>query len=364
MSFNNKFKDKKVLVTGHTGFKGSWLSLWLKSLGADVCGIALDPKTEPSNFKAINLVEHIQDLRISILDYDKLEEAIFELLPDYIFHLAAQAIVKESYEDPLETWKTNLVGTLNLMEVLRKFEKKCNVILVTSDKCYKNKEWEWGYREIDELGGIDPYSASKAATEIAINSYINSYFADNNGPVSVCSVRAGNVIGGGDWSESRLLPDCIKSWSNNQTVILRNPNSTRPWQHVLEPLSGYLSLASQLNFDNELNGESFNFGPIDTEQRTVLNVVSEISQYWDKVKWEIEENNELYESQLLRLNCDKAYKFLKWQPVMNFEQTIKYTSEWYQKFYKESEDMNEFTLKQIKDFTTLAKNKGLNWVKC
>jgi CDP-glucose 4,6-dehydratase len=363
MSFNNVFKNKNVLVTGHTGFKGSWLTLWLKHLGANICGIALDPKTQPSNFESINLSNQIKDLRIDILNLKKLESAIINFKPDFIFHLAAQAIVKESYEDPVNTWKTNLIGTINIMEALRKSQKKCTAILVTSDKCYKNKEWLWGYRENDELGGIDPYSASKAATEIAINSYIKSFFKASN-LVSICSVRAGNVIGGGDWSANRLLPDCIKSWSKNETVILRSPQSTRPWQHVLEPLSGYLSLATELNTNNQLNGESFNFGPIDTEQHTVINVVNEISQYWDKVKWEVDEKSEIYESQLLRLNCDKAFNYIKWTPVMNFKETIKFTSEWYQKFYNDPKNMREFSINQIKEFTHLANLKNLSWSKC
>ncbi len=363
MSFNNIFKNKNVLVTGHTGFKGSWLTLWLKHLGANICGVALDPKTQPSNFESINLSKQIEDLRIDILDQKKLENVVINFKPDFIFHLAAQAIVKESYEDPASTWNTNLIGTINIMEALRKLEKKCTAILVTSDKCYKNKEWQWGYRENDELGGIDPYSASKAATEIAINSYIKSFFTSDD-LVNICSVRAGNVIGGGDWSANRLLPDCIKSWSKNETVILRNPKSTRPWQHVLEPLSGYLSLATELNTNDQLNGESFNFGPIDTEQHTVINVVNEISQYWDKVKWEVDEKSEIYESQLLRLNCDKAFNYIKWMPVMSFKETIKYTSEWYQKFYNDPKNMQEFSINQIKEFTHLASLKNLSWSKC
>ncbi len=360
MSFNNIYNKKKVLVTGHTGFKGSWLSLWLNSLGADVTGLSLDPKTYPSNYETIKLKSHIRDLRLNILDFKKLEETILLLKPDYIFHLAAQALVKESYDDPINTWQTNLMGTLNILETLRKLNSKCNVILVTSDKCYKNKEWIWGYREVDELGGIDPYSASKAATELAINSYVKSFLL-NNKFISVCSVRAGNVIGGGDWSENRLLPDCIKSWSNNDEVILRNPNSTRPWQHVLEPLSGYLSLASKLDTDANLNGESFNFGPVENKERTVLDVVEEISKYWDKVKWKIQDNKEIYESQLLKLNCDKAFKSFKWKPAMNFNETIKFTSEWYQSFYGRSKNMSEYTIKQISDYTSLASKKNLDW---
>ncbi len=361
MSFHNKFNGKKVLITGHTGFKGSWLTLWLYLLGADITGISLNPKTSPSNFNILGLSKNINDKRIDILDKKKLEKEIIETQPDFIFHLAAQAIVRESYKDPSLTWNTNLIGTINVLDSLKKLDKKCAAVLVTSDKCYKNKEWIWGYRENDELGGIDPYSASKASTEIAIKSYISSFFSHEDSNIRISSARAGNVIGGGDWSSDRLMPDCMRSWSNNEKVILRNPESTRPWQHVLEPLSGYLLLAERLYDTKKIHGESFNFGPKETETQTVLNVVKEISKYWKKVSWEIEEDYTNYESGLLKLNCDKALHILKWMPTLDFSKTIQMTSEWYMDFYNNKIDMRNLATSQIKTYCEIAKEKNLEW---
>ena len=363
MSFDSIYKNKNVVVTGHTGFKGSWLSLWLKMLGANVTGIALEPKTIPSNYDVLNLSQGINDKKVNLLDYQNLEISISNAKPDFIFHLAAQAIVKDSYINPIETWQTNLIGTINILEILKNLKKKCSTILITSDKCYKNKEWIWGYRESDELGGLDPYSASKAATELAIKSYNESFFSKDDNLISVCSARAGNVIGGGDWSNSRLLPDCIKSWSKSDTVTLRNPNSTRPWQHVLEPLSGYLSLAYQLDQKPQLHGESFNFAPTDTKSQTVLDVVKEMSKYWKKVNWKIIDEKSDYESSLLKLNCDKAQQILEWKSVMSFEKTIQSTSEWYEKFYENKTNMESFTRDQILEYTDLANKNNYNWAK-
>jgi CDP-glucose 4,6-dehydratase len=253
------------------------------------------------------------------------------------------------------------MGTINILEILKKIKKKCSVVLITSDKCYRNKEWLWGYREIDELGGIDPYSASKAATEIAIRSYSQSFFQTSQSNIRLGSARAGNVIGGGDWSKDRLLPDCIKSWSQDKTVILRNPSSTRPWQHVLEPLSGYIWLASKLDEDDSFNGESFNFGPMDTEPQTVLSVVNEISKHWKKVSWEIQQDETAHESGLLKLNCDKANQLLNWQSVLSFKKTIQITSEWYKEFYNEKLNMKDFTKYQIEEYMKLANEKNIEW---
>ena len=229
----NSFNNKTVIVTGHTGFKGAWLTAWLKNLGARVVGIACDPPTVPSHFAAALIAEGITDLRIDIRDQAVLEEAIVASQPDFVFHLAAQALVRRSYEDPMETWQTNVMGTLHVLEALRKLKKPCSVVIITSDKCYDNVEWVWGYRETDALGGPDPYSASKGAAELAIKSYIKSYFPKETSLVRIVSARAGNVIGGGDWAEHRIVPDCVKAWSVNRLVELRNPHSTRPWQHVL-----------------------------------------------------------------------------------------------------------------------------------
>ncbi len=363
MYFEKAFRDKTALITGHTGFKGSWLAAWLNELGAKVVGIALDPPTETSHFSAINLKDHINDLRIDIKDRYELEAAIIEAQPDFVFHLAAQPLVRESYEDPVNTWNTNLFGTLHLLEALRKLKKKCYSVIITSDKCYDNVEWVWGYREPDMLGGPDPYSASKGAAELAIRSHIKSYFPKDTSEVRIASARAGNVIGGGDWAVDRIIPDCIKAWSNDDLVELRNPFSTRPWQHVLEPLSGYLSLAVGLSETSHLHGEPFNFGPQDQVNHSVLELVQQMAIYWDKVRWQdvsLSENGP-YESGLLKLNCDKALHHLNWHAVMGFEDTVRMTAEWYDEYYKNPSEIFDCTRNQIINYTQIAKQKGLSW---
>ena len=358
-----EYVGKTVLITGHTGFKGSWLTAWLIKIGANVVGISLDPPTEPSHFKAMGVSQRIKDLRIDIRYTNLIQEAILDIKPDFVFHLAAQALVKKSYERPIETWQTNVIGTLNILEALRKLKNRCNVVIITSDKCYKNKEQSSGYIETDELGGIDPYSASKAAAEIAISSYINNFFTLEESLVRIATARAGNVIGGGDWALDRIIPDCVKNWSQNLSVNLRNPNATRPWQHVLEPLSGYLELALALENDLELHGEAFNFGPQDGEDYSVFELVEEMSIHWDKAIWRdaLKISNQHHESTLLKLNCNKALRFLDWHTTMNFKETIKMTAEWYQSFYSNSEQILDVTNEQIEKYTSLAKSKGLQW---
>jgi len=361
MSFlDHHFKDKKVLITGHTGFKGSWLSAWLLELGANIVGVSLSPSTSPSHFSLAGISNNIEDIRSDIRDIEALKKIFLRVQPDFVFHLAAQAIVRKSYDDPLETWHTNLIGTINVLESLRLLDKPCATVLITSDKCYENVEWLWGYREIDRLGGIDPYSASKAAAELAIKSYINSYFPIKSNKVRIGSARAGNVIGGGDWSSDRIIPDCVRAWLLNYNLELRNPNSTRPWQHVLEPLSGYLIQAIKLSNKEYLHGESFNFGPTLQSNQSVLDLVKEICKHWDKLNWNDTSKtiDNLYESNLLMLNCDKAYHRLNWHPVLNFEQTVKMTAEWYKSFYK---DNSILTHSQIKEYCFLANKKGLEW---
>ena len=246
MNFDSFFKNKKIIVTGHTGFKGSWLTLWLTEIGADVLGISKDVPTKPSHYKLLNLEKKIKSKKIDIQNLKEIKKEIKNFKPDYIFHLAAQSIVKKSYINSIETWKTNLMGTVNILESLKEVKKETVTIIITSDKCYKNIETTRGYKENDILGGEDPYGASKSAAEIAINSYIKSFYNNKNNKNYIASTRAGNVIGGGDWSENRLLPDCIKSWINRKSPKIRNPNSTRPWQHVLEVIYGYLLLAKKL----------------------------------------------------------------------------------------------------------------------
>tara|TARA_B100001248_G_C27380982_1_gene456930 strand:- start:706 stop:1815 length:1110 start_codon:yes stop_codon:yes gene_type:complete len=357
------FKNKNVLITGHTGFKGSWLTAWLKKLEANVTGVSLDPITNPSHFHAANIAKNINDLRIDIRDRTTLSKEIIKAKPDFVFHLAAQSLVRKSYKNPVETWETNVLGTLNVLEALKDLENDCVAIIITSDKCYDNVEWEWGYRETDLLGGPDPYSASKGAAELAIKSHIKSYFQSKTANVRIASARAGNVIGGGDWSKDRIIPDCVKAWSEDKTVSLRNPNATRPWQHVLEPLSGYISLAINLSQKQELHGEPFNFGPKADVNRSVLDLVEQMSINWNKVRWEdvSEKEDGPYESGLLKLNCDKALHFLDWHAVMNFEDTVNMTSEWYKAFYNSEDKIEEITNNQISDYILMAKKSGLAW---
>jgi CDP-glucose 4,6-dehydratase len=357
------FDGKTVLVTGHTGFKGSWLISWLKFLGANIVGIALDPISTPSHFLAGQLSRGIVDLRIDIRDNTSLVKAIIDLQPDYVFHLAAQALVRQSYDDPLTTWETNVLGTMHVMDALRKLVKPCIAVMITSDKCYQNREWIWGYKETDTLGGTDPYSSSKAAAEFAIQSYVKSYFPDNLGKVRIASARAGNVMGGGDWAEDRIIPDCVKSWSKNTEVALRSPNATRPWQHVLEPLSGYLTLAAELSHNPNLHGEAFNFGPYQLKSYSVLDLVEEMSRHWDQVRWKIDlPNSETRrEAGLLRLNCEKAMQSLNWHSALDFEETVQITAEWYRNYYSSPQLINETTENQISLYVSSARKQGLKW---
>lgn len=357
------FNNKTVVLTGHTGFKGSWLTAWLKQLGAKVVGIALNPPTEPSHFSVARLSEGISDYRIDIRNSTELQEVIVNAQPDFVFHLAAQALVRRSYDDPIETWGINVLGTLHVLEALRKLDKPCAAVIITSDKCYDNVEWVWGYRETDAMGGPDPYSASKAAAELAIRSHIKSYFPKETSKIRIASARAGNVIGGGDWADHRIVPDCVKAWSNNNLVELRNPHSTRPWQHVLEPLSGYLTLAMALTQRPELHGQPFNFGPQTQQNHSVLALVQQMALYWDQVRWQ--DVSDLaagpYESGLLKLNCDKALHFLQWHAVMGFEDTVRMTAEWYRGYYHQPAQIAALTAAQITNYTAIAKQQRLGW---
>ena len=358
-----EFHGKTVVITGQTGFKGAWLTAWLKLLGARVVGIALDPPTVPSHFQVAQLAEGMTDLRIDVRDRAAIEEAIVSAQPDFVFHLAAQALVRQSYDDPLETWQVNVMGTLHVLEALRKLDKSCAAVIITSDKCYDNVEWVWGYRETDALGGPDPYSASKGAAELAIRSHIKSYFPKATSKVRIASARAGNVIGGGDWATDRIIPDCVKAWSVDTPVELRNPHSTRPWQHVLEPLSGYLCLAMALARQPNLHGEPFNFGPPAQQNHSVLELVQKMAVYWDQVRWQdvSQASSGPYESGLLKLNCDKALHQLQWRAVLGFEDTVRMTAEWYRGYYQHPGQVAATTRAQIESYWTEARQQGLSW---
>ena len=354
---SKSFFGKKVLITGHTGFKGSWLSLWLKSLGAKVHGISIDIPSSPSHFEVANLSDKIDDYRIDIRDANAVKLIVKKIQPDFVFHLAAQALVRPSYENPVETMITNAIGSANILDALRSIENQVVAVMITSDKAYDNLEWVWGYREIDRLGGKDPYSASKGMAELAIRSFVESFFSSKDSNVRVAVTRAGNVIGGGDWAVDRIVPDCMSSWSNNKVVNIRNPDATRPWQHVLEPLRGYLFLAAELSTNSLLHGEAYNFGPNAHQNHSVRELINAMSTHWDSVRWNDTSNSKehLHEAGLLKLNCDKALYDLEWQPILEFEETVLMTVEWYRHFYQNSsESMYNFTISQIEKYTNLA----------
>ncbi len=366
MIFKEKYNNKKVIVTGHTGFKGSWLSIWLNYLGAEVIGIADSIPTEPSNFNASNVSQLIEDHRIDICDKEKVSEIVSSYSPDFIFNLAAQSLVRESYSSPLDTFMVNSIGTANILDAVKKNNKRINCIMVTSDKVYRNNELLRGYNEEDTIGGKDPYSASKGMAELVIYAYCQSFFQNNESRIRVASARAGNVIGGGDWATDRIVPDCISAWSKKENVKLRNPNSTRPWQHVLEPLSGYLLLGAMLDNYKKFSGEKYNFGPPDKNDFSVSYLIREMSDYWPSSNWKIDEayNSQIKEAGLLKLDCKKAKQDLEWTPVLTFEETVKMTIDWYKEFYlNDSKSMYDFTLSQIMAYTNLASKRKIIWAK-
>lgn len=343
------FKNKKVIVTGHTGFKGSWLTLWLLKSGANVMGISKNIVTNPSHFQSLDLKKKILHRQFDIQDLKKLEKSFKKFQPSFIFHLAAQSLVRKSYNLPIETINSNTIGTLNVLESLKQIKKNCTVVLITSDKVYRNRELNRGYKENDILGGHDPYSASKAAAECIIYSYIKSYYNKKNSNISISVARAGNVIGGGDWSEDRIIPDCVKSWSKNKTAIIRNPNSTRPWQHVLEAVGGYLILASKLKNNKKLHGQVFNFGPKNNHNFKVKDLIIKMQNYWAGIKWNKTKKTKknLFESKLLQLNSLKAKKLLNWNSILKFDETIELVASWYNNFYLERNLIKKKSLDQI-----------------
>lgn len=343
------FYNKKILITGDTGFKGSWLAFWLHGLGAKVYGYALPPESDQSLFTLLELDNLINHVDGNLLDDKLLLDYFNEVKPDIVFHLAAQALVRYSYDEPKLTFETNVTGSINLLEAVRHCDSVKSLIYVTSDKCYKNREWVWGYRENDELGGHDPYSASKAAAEIVFASYKDSFFSKNSN-LGIASVRAGNVIGGGDWALDRIVPDCIRSIMASKDIEIRNPNATRPWQHVLEPLSGYMLLAEKLYMEPTTYSGSWNFGPSIESIRTVEELSNKAVEILGAGRVIVnKQENQKHEAGLLHLNCDKSHHNLNWKSVWNFDQTVSITINWYKNFLK-GMNVKEITQQNINQF--------------
>lgn len=362
--FVGVYKDKRILVTGHTGFKGSWLCLWLLKLGAKVAGFSLYLPSKPCNFEVINLKEKINHYEGDIRHVEELKRVFEDFRPQIIFHLAAQPIVRRSYDEPRLTFDTNLGGTVNVLECIRSYSFIQAVVIITSDKCYRNVEWDWGYRENDSLGGDDPYSASKACAELACRAYIKSYFNTNTSP-KVTTTRAGNVIGGGDWAQDRIIPDCVKAWSKGKKPIIRNPEATRPWQHVLEPLSGYLWLgASLIKKPENIAGEAFNFGPNTKVIKPVCELINLFLKFWGEGEWErAPVECEKKESTLLKLCCDKALHRLGWHSILSFEEAVRLTAEWYKNYYSKNGDIFQFSCSQIDYYVKKAMEQNVSWIK-
>jgi CDP-glucose 4,6-dehydratase len=350
MPFANTYKGKKVFLTGHTGFKGSWLAQWLLNLGAEVTGYSKDIPTKPALYETLGLAKHLHDFRNDIRDQETLEKALRAAKPDIVFHLAAQPLVRLSYENPLETFEENTFGTARVLEAIRRIGGIPATVVITTDKVYENSDAGRDFRESDPLGGHDPYSASKAAAEIVFSSYARSFFQKGT---RMCSARAGNVIGGGDWALDRLVPDCVKAWERGQKVAIRNPSYTRPWEHVLEPLGGYLLLGQRLLENPQgVHGEAFNFGPSEHEEFTTLQLVQAMEKRWAGAGHEIQgaQDPTKKEAAALRLNCDKAKKVLSWKPSLSFEDTAAWTIDWYIRHSQKDPGLKEFTHRQISEF--------------
>jgi CDP-glucose 4,6-dehydratase len=347
------WSGRRVLITGHTGFKGSWLSLWLARLGAEVTGLSLAPPTEPSLFASARVAESIVDLRGDVRDLNRLRVALAEYEPEVIFHLAAQPLVRLSYSQPVETFATNVMGTVNLLEAARHAESVRSIVLVTSDKCYENKEWVWGYREHEAMGGHDPYSASKGCAELVAAAYRRSFFAPRDWQTGVGTVRAGNVIGGGDWALDRLLPDAARALSAGRTITARRPNSVRPWQHVLEPLRGYITLAQRLHEEPHEWSGAWNFGPRDDDVVSVGHVLDLFVTHWGGGRWQAEPSlNGPHEARLLRLDSAKAREQLGWRLALDLSEAVRLTADWYRQAAAGMTDLRELTCRQLAHYET------------
>jgi len=347
------WRGKKVFLTGHTGFKGSWLSLWLQQLGAEVTGYALQPPTNPSLFEVANIAQGMTSIIGDIRDAETLSKAMRDAAPDIVIHMAAQPLVRYSYVNPVETYSTNVMGTVHLLEAVRQTPSVRAVVNVTSDKCYDNKEWVWGYRENEAMGGFDPYSNSKGCAELVTSAYRNSFFNPEkyaNHRVALASCRAGNVIGGGDWADDRLIPDILRAISDNKPVVIRSPHAIRPWQHVLEPLSGYLLLAEKLYTQGIAYAEGWNFGPADEDAKPVQWIVEQLTQAWGKgASWQLDGGEHPHEAHYLKLDCSKAKMRLNWQPRWHLGRTLEMIVAW-QQAWLAKQDMHSFTLKQIEQY--------------
>src|SRR5262245_40499011 len=363
---NSSFwEGKRVLITGHTGFKGSWLSLWLQFLGADVFGYALEPPTEPSLFKLAAIADGMTSVTGDVRDGDRLRHVIAEYQPEIVFHMAAQALVLESYKNPVATYATNVMGTAHLLESVRRVDGVRAVVIVTSDKCYENHEWVWPYRECDPLGGYDPYSSSKGCAEIVTAAYRRSFFDSDSysdHTTGVASARAGNVIGGGDWSKDRLVPDVLRSLMNGETVIIRKKSAIRPWQHVLEPLNGYLTLAEYLYGDARGFSEAWNFGPLESGVKPVSSVVDQLTSLWGCYdSWTPDRTQGPHEDNYLMLDCSKAHARLGWRPVINLKTALHWTVDWAKSFQAKA-DMRNVTEGQIVQFMAIADNRVVDGI--
>jgi CDP-glucose 4,6-dehydratase len=357
LELNPEFwRGKRVLLTGHTGFKGSWMSLWLQSMEAELQGLALNPPTVPSLFVEANVAQGMVSNIVDIRDYDAVLKVVKSFHPEIVIHMAAQPLVRYSYKNPIETYATNVMGTVHLLEAIRQTGVAKVVVNVTTDKCYENKEWVWGYREDEPMGGYDPYSSSKGCSELVTSAYRRSYFAETG--IALASARAGNVIGGGDWAEDRLVPDVLRAFENNQPVIIRNPHSTRPWQHVLEPLSGYLTLVEKLWDEPLTYAEGWNFGPKDDDAKPVGWIVKQLCDAWGKgASWRLDGKNHPHEATYLKLDISKARHIMGWAPRWSLDTALKKIVDW-QKAYINQHDLRWYTQSQIQEFQFTAKTEG------
>lgn len=350
------WRGKKVFLTGHTGFKGSWMSLWLQTLGVELTGFALAPPTTPSLFAEARVAEGMTSIEGDICNAERLKQAMFEAQPEIIIHMAAQPLVRYSYENPVETYATNVMGTVHLLEAVRKTPTVRAVVNITTDKCYENKEWIWGYREDDPMGGYDPYSNSKGCAELVTAAYRSSFFNPNDysqHKVALATVRAGNVIGGGDWAEDRLIPDIIEAFAQGENVHIRNPSAIRPWQHVMEPLSGYLMLAEKLVEEGVTFGQGWNFGPVEEDAKPVSWIVEQLADCWgQEARWKVDDQDHPHEARYLKLDISKARSKLNWQPSLRLGEALDLIVDWARQ-YQEGADMRAFTLSQIESFHPL-----------